>query len=123
VRPSEAWSAKTIPNMCALGDKAGCIYEGWSWEPGGRPSYLHRLRPRIVMIALWLSLVFAIELTLSWLSGDIKGGSAGYIALRIFGTLAVIGIGSFVIAAGLEWQRRGKNKELSRGSRGGDSAL
>ena len=36
--PNEAWVSSTVPAMCAIGDKAGCIYQGWSWEPPRVPT-------------------------------------------------------------------------------------
>lgn len=103
VRPSEEWSENTVRKLCAIADEAGFIYNGWTWEPSGRPSYLSRVKSGALIIAPLLMLWLVIELGWSWFSRASLGSPVD-VGLRILGIAAFIGIASFLASAYYEWE-------------------
>jgi hypothetical protein len=37
VSPTEKWVRLRVPQMCQIAEAAGVHYDGWSWEPSGKP--------------------------------------------------------------------------------------
>jgi hypothetical protein len=106
--PSKRWASETVPRMCAIADEAGFEYEGWTWEPAGRPGYFKRLRRKFTLAAGLITFAFAIEFAWSWMSGEVRGGSPANIAERVAGVAALILLLSLLISIWFEWQERRK---------------
>jgi hypothetical protein len=102
-RPSEEWSATTVPKLCAIADEAGFAYDGWTWEPSGRPSYLRRVASGSVIVAPFFGFIFVLQFGWSWLSGEVVGSPTD-IGTRILGAVIFILVGSLAAAAYGEWQ-------------------
>ncbi|HEX8125237.1 MAG TPA: hypothetical protein VF548_06610 [Allosphingosinicella sp.] len=106
-RPSEEWSEKTVRKLCAIADEAGFAYDGWTWEPSGRPSYLRRVMSASLFMAPLLGFIFVLHVGWSWTSGEVVG-SPGSLGIRILGAVAFVVIGSLLVAAYTEWQESRK---------------
>ncbi|HYW15000.1 MAG TPA: hypothetical protein VE891_02460 [Allosphingosinicella sp.] len=107
VRPSEEWSARTVVKLCTIADEAGFAYDGWTWEPSGRPSYLRRVMSGTVIFAPLLAFVLVVNLGWSWFSGEVVGSPAN-VGIRILGAVTFIAIGSLLWSAYLEWEESRK---------------
>jgi hypothetical protein len=107
-RLSNSWSDKIVPLMCAIGDRAGCEYGGWTWEPKGRPNYVARLTPMILAIAFGLSFMFAIDVAFDWYMGDLGDKVTSNIAGRTWRMAIFIAIISVPTAILHDWYERRK---------------
>jgi len=106
-RPSEEWSETTIRKLCTIADEAGFAYDGWTWEPSGRPSYARRVMSGSLIVAPLVGFMFVLHLGWSWLSGEAVGSPAG-LGIRILGAVTFIVIGSLLLAAYYEWEESRK---------------
>ena len=105
--PSEEWSAMTVRRLCEIADEAGFAYEGWTWEPAGRPNYLRRVMNGFVILVPLFAFMLVVHLGWSWFSGE-EMGSPATIWTRILGAATFIVIAGLIFAAYCEWEESRK---------------